>query len=123
MLIGTVSPLEKTAVGAEPPPSGLRDVFVCSDLESDVERLKCYDDEAVQRGVRRGKDSDAAAADVVRPPSLMGRRWELDPGTEHGLFSIRPHKQVYLLPGPLYHQCEQPTVESYARHDSSVVGV
>ena len=28
----------------------------------------------------------------------MGRRWELDPGTEHGLFSIRPHKQVYLLP-------------------------
>lgn len=28
----------------------------------------------------------------------MGTRWELDPGTEHGLFSIRPHKQVYLLP-------------------------
>ena len=28
----------------------------------------------------------------------MGRRWELDPGTEQGLFSIRPHKQVYLLP-------------------------
>jgi hypothetical protein len=39
VLIGTVSPLEKTAVGAEPPPSGLRDAIVCSDLESDVERL------------------------------------------------------------------------------------
>lgn len=28
----------------------------------------------------------------------MGRRWELDPGTAHGIFSIRPHKQSYLLP-------------------------
>ena len=90
VLIGTVSPLEKTAVGAEPPPSGLRDAIVCSDLESDVERLQCYDDEAVQRGVRRGKDPDAAAADVVRPPSLMGRRWELDPGKSMGSFRSVP---------------------------------
>jgi phospholipase A1 len=28
----------------------------------------------------------------------MGTRWELDPGTEDGLFSIRPYTQVYLLP-------------------------
>lgn len=98
VLIGSVSPLEKTAVGAELPPSVPGDSIVCSDLGSDVERLKCYDDEAAQRSVRRGQDSGAAAADVARPPSLMGRRWELDPGTEQGLFSIRPHKQVYLLP-------------------------
>jgi len=90
VLIGSVSPLEKPAVGAEPPPSGLRDAIVCSDLESDVERLQCYDDEAVQRGVRRGKDPDAAAADVVGPPSLMGRRWELDPGKSMGSFRSVP---------------------------------
>ena len=28
----------------------------------------------------------------------MGTRWELDEGTQQGLFSIRPHKQNYLLP-------------------------
>ena len=98
MLIGSVSPLEKPAVGAEPPPSGLRDAIVCSDLESDVERLQCYDDEAVQRGVRRGKDPDAAAADVVRPPLINGQALGIGSWQEHGLFSIRPHKQVYLLP-------------------------
>ena len=27
----------------------------------------------------------------------MGIRWELDPGTQHDPFSIRPHKQSYLL--------------------------
>jgi phospholipase A1 len=30
-------------------------------------------------------------------PSLMGIRWELDPDTQHDLFSIRPHKQSYFL--------------------------
>jgi hypothetical protein len=62
VLIGSVSPLEKTAVGAELPPSVPGDSIVCSDLGSDVERLKCYDDEAAQRSVRRGQDSGAAAA-------------------------------------------------------------
>ena len=99
MLVGSVSLLGKKAAGAEPPPSGASlGGTVCSYLVSDIERLKCYDDEAAQRSVRHGKESDAAAAGAARPPSLMGMRWELDPGTEQGLFSIRPHKQVYLLP-------------------------
>ncbi|HET9865729.1 MAG TPA: phospholipase A, partial [Nitrospira sp.] len=98
VLVGSVCPLEKAAAGAEPPLSGPRDAIVCSDLGSDVERLKCYDDEAAQRGVRRGGESAAAAAGAARPSSLMGMRWELDRGTERGLFSIRPYKQVYLLP-------------------------
>jgi phospholipase A1 len=98
-LVGSFSFVGKMAAGAEPPPSGAPlGVIVCSDLESDVERLKCYDDESAQGAVRRGKESDAAKAGGALAPSLMGMRWELDPGTSHGVFSIRPHKQVYLLP-------------------------
>jgi phospholipase A1 len=64
----------------------------CKAIESDEERLKCYD---------RAEADDAARLAESIPPaaSLMGTRWELDPGTSHELFSIRPHKQVYVLVG------------------------
>jgi len=69
----------------------------CSAVAADLERLKCYDNAAAQSG----RPEQAPAPALSRQPgqpSLMGMRWELDPGTEHGLFSIRPYKQVYLLP-------------------------
>ena len=69
-----------------------RDSAVCATIEADAARLKCYDDIARQQ---TGQDT---ASDATAPPSLMGSRWELDPGTDHGIFSIRPHKQAYILP-------------------------
>jgi phospholipase A1 len=91
--------LGETAAGAESPPSGAPPGdIVCSELASDVDRVKCYDDNAAHRQSQTQEPSGAALPTSVRPPSLMGMRWELDPGTSHGLFSIRPHKQVYLLP-------------------------
>lgn len=91
--------LAGAAAGADAPPSGASAADrTCSGLVRDLERLKCYDDAEAQRNARTQKESDAVPASPPEASSLMGMRWELDPGTQHGLFSIRPHKQVYLLP-------------------------
>ena len=68
----------------------------CRSVESDAERLKCYD-AAAQRGGDK-QEPDPIPSTTKSQPSLMGTRWELDEGTQQGLFSIRPHKQNYLLP-------------------------
>ena len=69
----------------------------CHSVESDVERLKCYDAAAGQQS--GAKQESIPIPEATKPqPSLMGTRWELDEGTQQGLFSIRPHKQNYLLP-------------------------
>jgi len=67
------------------------DAGACARVEPDAARLKCYDE------VARQQRDQGTVPDATSPPSLMGRRWELDPGTDHGIFSIRPHKQSYLL--------------------------
>jgi phospholipase A1/A2 len=90
--------MEETAAGAESPPFGAPgEETVCAGLAPDVERLKCYDDAAQRKGQPQ-EESNAAPRSPTSHASLMGVRWELDPGTENGLFSIRPHKQVYVLP-------------------------
>src|SRR6476659_8554515 len=82
---------------AEPPFSGApHDSTACRIVESDAERLKCYDD-AEKRQREQETPPSADPTSSTYQPSLMGQRWELDPGTRHGLFSIRPHKQSYLL--------------------------
>ena len=53
--------------------------------------MKCYD--KVEQ-----HEAAVATTDSIPASSLMGTRWELDPSTRHDLFSIRPHKQSYLLP-------------------------
>jgi phospholipase A1 len=68
----------------------------CRAIESDDQRLKCYDGEAKQ-GAESTKEAAPSSQSQTTEPSLMGIRWELDPGTQQGLFSIRPHKQSYLL--------------------------
>ncbi|SPP64140.1 phospholipase A [Nitrospira lenta] len=62
----------------------------CQTIESDDARLRCYD--------LAGLEGAAQTTDSLPTPSLMGTRWELDPGTQHDLFSIRPHKPIYFLP-------------------------
>lgn len=84
--------LAETAWPAEPPLSpGPQDIEACRNVEPDAARLKCYDEVAQQPAEQK------PLPDATRSPSLMGQRWELDPGTDHGIFSIRPHKQAYLL--------------------------
>ena len=68
-----------------------QDGAACRAVESDAERLKCYDEAGKQRA------EQPAVQDSKGTPTLMGRRWELDPGTEQGIFSISPHRQSYLL--------------------------
>jgi phospholipase A1/A2 len=81
---------------AEPPVStSPTDASACRLVEPDAERLKCYDDAANQQASRPPSHTPPGSADNS---SLMGQRWELDPETRHDIFSIRPHKQVYVLP-------------------------
>ena len=71
------------------PSASLQSNMPCKTIESDEERLRCYDN--------AGTREAAQTTDSLPASSLMGTRWELDPGTQHDLFSIRPHKQSYLL--------------------------
>ena len=63
-------------------------------LNRTLRELKCYD----EAEKRREAEQLLTVQESRDTPSLMGGRWELDPGTDHGIFSIRPHKQAYLLP-------------------------
>jgi len=70
---------------------------ICRMVEPAAERLKCYDAAGKQEAARTENSPPDSHASTTAP-SLMGARWELDPGTTQGLFSIRPHKQNYFLP-------------------------
>jgi phospholipase A1/A2 len=47
---------------------------------------------------RKNETSPELAESTRLKATPLGERWELDPGTKHGLFSVRPYKQSYLLP-------------------------
>jgi len=83
---------EESPQSAYPPTETL-----CRSMESDAERLKCYDAAAASQDSAK-QDSNPISETTKPAPSLMGTRWELDEGTQQGLFSIRPHKQNYALP-------------------------
>ncbi len=92
LFLGSIFILTNTGWSAESPESGMPQAgAACRTVESDAERLKCYDEAEKQR------TKQPAVQDSNGTPTLMGRRWKLDPGTEHGIFSISPHKQSYLL--------------------------
>lgn len=79
-------------------PSGApHDTTACGLVEPDAERLKCYDDASKQQAEQNSRPPSPTQPASADDSSLMGQRWELDPGTRHDIFSIRPHKQVYVL--------------------------
>lgn len=89
-----------SAVGlaADPAPSSDRPAPAhCREIHDDAERLGCYDRALAETSAGQ-KDAPSSPVAGDHEPSLLSRRWELDPDTKHGLFSIRPHKQVYILP-------------------------
>lgn len=92
------------------------DIRACTDIESDAQRLACYDHSTGRdrlparkeaRASRLGPDVDAkthpaqASASNESPgraASLLDSRWELAPETKLGTFNVRGYRPVYLMP-------------------------
>jgi len=96
------------------------DIRACTAIESDAQRLACYDhatgrvnlpiaqkrvDQATvtpdifSRDRQRTADADSDAnSEVATPLSLLDSRWELSPESKLGTFNIRGYKPVFVLP-------------------------
>jgi len=106
-----------TARAQNPDPTDIRG---CTAIESDAQRLACYDQAtgrvnlpaAQKRQVqvapatgmfghdRAGASATVATSNnaVATPLSLLDSRWELSPESKLGTFNIRGYKPVYVLP-------------------------
>ncbi|MBD8526911.1 phospholipase A [Pseudomarimonas arenosa] len=104
--------LPSTAPASDESPSAL---LACRLLQSDSERLACYDRLAAaeherhveqrRQDIYRNDPSPWAkveaidrSAEVLLTPSLLDRRWELADHAKLGTFNLRAHKPIYLLP-------------------------
>ncbi|MGB3268849.1 MAG: phospholipase A [Rhodanobacter sp.] len=96
------------------------DIRGCTAIESDAQRLACYDQatgrvnlpvaqkrpvQAAEAGDVFGHDHPGAPAvsapgnsEVAAPLSLLDSRWELAPESKLGTFNVRGYKPVYVLP-------------------------
>jgi phospholipase A1 len=96
------------------------DIRGCTAIESDAQRLACYDQatgrvnlpvaqkrpvQAAEAGDVFGHDHPGAPTDsapgnseVAVPLSLLDSRWELAPESKLGTFNVRGYKPVYVLP-------------------------
>ena len=90
------------------------DIRACTGIETDSQRLACYDratgrvnlptaQKRVDAGATSMFDHDshdrvAANDEVAAPLSLLDSRWELSPESKLGTFNVRGYKPVYLLP-------------------------
>nr|WP_239538455.1 phospholipase A [Dyella mobilis] len=94
------------------------DIRACTAIESDAQRLACYDKAtgrdhlpAAQKRTAAATPSPnvfshehAAAASVTgknaapAPLSLLDSRWELSPESKLGTFNLRGYKPIYVLP-------------------------
>jgi phospholipase A1 len=95
------------------------DIRACTAIESDAQRLACYDhatgrvnlpaakkrtDESTALPSVFGYDRNPRQAatngnpEVAAPLSLLDSRWELSPEAKLGTYNVRGYKPVYLLP-------------------------
>lgn len=91
------------------------DIRACTAIESDAQRLACYDHATgrVNLPVAQKRenqqttapnifshDSNTAAgnSEVAQPLSLLDSRWELAPETKLGTFNLRGYQPVYVMP-------------------------
>lgn len=103
-----------TAQAQNPDPTDIRG---CTAIESDAQRLICYDHVTgrVNLPAAQKREVEAAPAtglfshdrsaasitgnnEVATPLSLLDSRWELSPESKLGTFNIRGYKPVYVLP-------------------------
>ena len=115
-LLLAASLLAAVAHAQNPSPTDIR---ACTGIESDAQRLACYDQATgrvnlptAQKRVdatartpdifgHRGDVSSAATEknnEVSAPLSLLDSRWELSPESKLGTFNIRGYKPVYVMP-------------------------
>ncbi|MCK7594768.1 phospholipase A [Pseudomarimonas salicorniae] len=76
----------------------------CRAIGSDPERLACYD-QIAERHLREraagGRVEDLYRSEpdlAAAPDSMLDRRWELDPESKLGIFNLRAHRPIYILP-------------------------
>ena len=95
------------------------DIRACTAIESDAQRLACYDHATgrVNLPVAKKRESESVAQpslfahdrnpgqpvtqenpDVDAPLSLLDSRWELSPEAKLGTFNVRGYKPVFLMP-------------------------
>ncbi|WP_036142874.1 phospholipase A [Luteibacter sp. 9135] len=87
------------------------DIRACSGIETDSQRLLCYDKAvgrpnmttAAKKEDPKGESLSVDLAtrnsgDVPRPLSLLDSRWELSPESKLGTFNLRGYKPTYVLP-------------------------
>jgi len=97
--------------------SDTMDILSCTAIESDAQRLACYDQAAGRAGLpaarkrttgataapdlfqRDSKLTGTAAGGTSRPLSLLDSRWELSPDSRLGTYNVRGYKPVYVMPG------------------------
>jgi phospholipase A1 len=108
-----------TATAAHAQNPSPTDIRACTGIESDAQRLVCYDQStgrtnlpAAQKRTDQpstsastsvfGHDKSTAAvpsdASAGKPLSLLDSRWELSPESKLGTFNLRGYKPVYLMP-------------------------
>jgi phospholipase A1 len=117
-LAATIAGLLSLSVHAQNP--NPMDIRACTAIESDSQRLACYDKATGRENLpaaekRNAENAEPAAqagqgvfahesrvaaapARVGTPLSLLDSRWELSPESKLGTFNIRGYQPVYLLP-------------------------
>lgn len=87
------------------------DIRACAAIETDAQRLLCYDKATgrtqMPQAVKK-EDSKADSVsvdlatrnsrDVAKPLSLLDSRWELSPESKLGTLNLRGYKPTYVLP-------------------------
>jgi len=118
------------------------DIRGCTAIESDAQRLACYDRatgrvnlpvaqkrsvQAAEAGDVFGHDHPDAPAEagsgndeVAVPLSLLDSRWELSRESKLGTFNVRGYKPVYML--PIFVSSNQNNLPHSPNPDNDVVG-
>ena len=93
------------------------DIRACTAIESDAQRLDCYDRATGRNNLPAASkriDSAATAPNImerhaadrtagpageeVKPLSLLDSRWELSPESKLGTFNLRGYQPIYVMP-------------------------
>jgi phospholipase A1 len=108
--IGAMACLKLSAALAQNPDP--MDIRACSAIETDAQRLACYDKAVGRQNMpAAGKKSDKGAETALavhhkgprespgeKPLSLLDSRWELSQESKLGTFNLRGYKPTYVLP-------------------------
>jgi phospholipase A1 len=90
----------------------------CAAIVNPTDRLACYDRVAgaakpdAANHPTTPADSPpvaapAASALITEEPTPMSRLWELEPGTHDDLYTLRPYRMMYFLPGRMTNAVNQ----------------